>query len=130
MQASDPARLWNGQVVPRQAVEMPSGGAFSVDLERAPQTIRELESARDQLAELMREAARLGKIEPGTTDEVSRDAALVLGAVADGGEGSLSRALQAGVERLDLLIAAVGRELAAYRAVEDRNHGGIDALRG
>ena len=130
MQASDPARLWNGQVVPRQAVEMPSGGAFSVDLERAPQTIHELESARDQLADLMREATRLGKIDPGTTDEVSRDAALLLGAVADGGDGSLSRALQAGVERLDLLIAAVRRELADYRSAEDRSRGGFDALRG
>ncbi len=56
VQASDPARLTNGQVVPRQVVDMPTGGAFTVDLERAPQTLRDLTAARDELADLMREA--------------------------------------------------------------------------
>ena len=126
MQASDPARLWNGQVVPRQAVEMPSGGAFSVDLERAPQTIRELESARDQLFDLMRHARALGKVDPGTSDEVSRDAATVLSAVAVGGNGSLLRALESGYARLTALIDAVEAELRSYRATEEAARAGFD----
>ncbi len=50
VQASDPARLTNGQVLPRQVVDMPTGGSFTVDLERAPQTLRDLTAARDELA--------------------------------------------------------------------------------
>ncbi|MFC5063484.1 hypothetical protein [Actinomycetospora atypica] len=125
VQASDPARLSTGQVLPRRAVEMPSGGSFSVDLERAPQTIRELESARDQLAELMVVAVRLGKVDPGTSDEVSRDAASVLGAVATGGQGSLLWALRSGVDRLNLLIDAVRAEIATYRNAEVANRYGF-----
>ncbi len=41
VQASDPARLTNGQVIPREVVEMPTGGSFTVDLERAPQALRD-----------------------------------------------------------------------------------------
>lgn len=128
MQASDPARLWNGQVVPRQAVEMPSGGSFSVDLGRAPQTIRELESARDQLTDVMNDVLRLGKVDPGTSDEVSRDAAAVLGAVATGGQGSLLLAVQAGIDRLNQLIDAVTAELAAYPREDSVSREGFDAL--
>lgn len=119
LQASDPARLWNGQLVPRQTVEMPTGGAFTVDLARAPEAIRELEQARDELRLLMLEARRLGRIDPGTTDQVSRDAAAVFEAVADGGEGSLVRALESGSQRLDRLIDAIKSELAAYRVADE-----------
>lgn len=127
VQASDPARLTNGQVVPRQVVDMPSGGSFSVDLERAPQTLRDLTAARDELRDLAEEAKRLGKVDPGTTDDVSRDAATLLGAVADGGEGSLVRALQAGAERLDALVHAISNELRAYQSADDRNREALDA---
>ncbi|NYD39556.1 hypothetical protein [Actinomycetospora corticicola] len=118
VQASDPARLWNGQVMPRQVVEMPTGGSFTVDLARAPEAIRELEHARDQLRALMVEARRLGRIDPGTTDQVSLDAATVFGATADGGDGSLVRALETGAQRLDLLIDTVRSELRSYRDVD------------
>jgi hypothetical protein len=118
VQASDPARLWNGQVMPRQVVEMPTGGSFTVDLARAPEAIRELEHARDQLVDLTADVVRLGKIEPGTMDEVSRDAAVIFGAVATGGQGSLLQAVRSGIDRLNNLIGALDAELAAYRAGE------------
>ena len=51
VQASDPARLTDGQVIPRQVVDMPTGGSFTVDLERAPQTLRDLTAARDELTD-------------------------------------------------------------------------------
>lgn len=129
VQASDPARLTNGQVVPRQAVEMPTGGSFTVDLERAPQTLRDLTAARDELVVLIRDARALGRVESGSEDEVSRDAATLLGAVADGGQGSLSLALEAGVTRLTQLIDAIKGELEAYEASEHENQSTFDETR-
>ena len=129
VQASDPARLTDGQVIPRQVVDMPTGGSFTVDLERAPQTLRELTAARDELRDLAEEAKRLGKIDPGTTDQVSRDAATLLGAVADGGQGSLVRALQAGADRLDALVHAITAELQDYQSADERTREGLDATR-
>jgi hypothetical protein len=129
VQASDPARLTNGQVVPRQVVDMPTGGSFTVDLERAPQTLRDLTAARDELRDLMLDAERLGKVDPGSADEVSRDAAVLLGAVADGGQGSLLLALRAGVDRLNSLIDSVAAELAAYQHSDASSGRAFDATR-
>lgn len=129
VQASDPARLTDGQVLPRQVVDMPTGGSFTVDLERAPQTLRDLTSARDELIDLKQVAQRLGRVDPGSNDEVSRDAAILLGAVADGGEGSLLLALDAGVRHLDSLIQAVKQELDSYRKAEQAAVDGFDASR-
>ncbi|HEY2192237.1 MAG TPA: hypothetical protein VGH76_08030 [Actinomycetospora sp.] len=127
VQASDPARLTDGQVLPRQVVAMPTGGSFTVDLERAPQTLRDLTAARDELRDLVTEAQRLGKVDPSSADDVSRDAATLLGAVADGGDGSLVNALNAGVQRLDSLINAIKSELRSYSRTEEQGHRGFDA---
>jgi hypothetical protein len=126
VQASDPARLTDGQVIPRQVVDMPTGGSFTVDLERAPQTLRDLTAARDELIDLKQVAQRLSRVDPGSSDQVSRDAALLLGAVADGGEGSLMLALDAGVQRLESLIKAVEQELRAYRGSDRSAADGFD----
>jgi hypothetical protein len=128
-QASDPARLTSGQVVPRQVVEMPTGGSFSVDLERAPQTLLDLTAARDELRDLLKEAQRLGKVDPGSADDVSRDASTLLGAVADGGDGSLVNALNAGIRRLESLIDAIQGELSSYSRADEQSQRGIDASR-
>jgi hypothetical protein len=129
VQASDPARLTNGQVVPRQVVDMPTGGSFTVDLERAPQALRELTAARDELTVLTKEARALGRVDPGSADEVSRDAATLLGAVADGGQGSLVLALEAGVARLTRLIDAINFELRSYRSAEAVSRDKLDETR-
>jgi hypothetical protein len=129
VQASDPARLTDGQVIPRQVVDMPTGGSFTVDLERAPQTLRDLTTARDELRDLMREARRLGRVDPGSNDDVSRGAAILLGAVADGGDGSLIRALDAGAQRLDDLIAAIKAEMRSYGDAEQGAQTDFDEAR-
>jgi hypothetical protein len=129
VQASDPARLTDGQVIPRQVVDMPTGGSFTVDLERAPQTLRELTTARDELFDLMRQARALGRVNPGANDDVSRDAATLLGAVADGGSGSLLLALEAGATRLTQLIEAIEGELRSYRSSENATRSSLDATR-
>jgi hypothetical protein len=128
--AADPAVLTDGQVVPRQVVPAPpAGGAFSVDVERAPTVLRDLQDARQELEDLRAEARFLGKVDPSSNDQVSRDAATVLGAVAVGGPGSLLEALDAGVGRLDALIGAIRTELDAYQANERTNVAQIDDSR-
>jgi hypothetical protein len=127
VEAADPAVLTNGQVIPRQAVPAPTlGGAFTIDLDRAPQVLRDLQSARQELEDLKAEARFLGKVDPSSNDEVSRDAATVLGAVAAGGPGSLLEALDAGVTRLDALIGAIRAELQAYQAADRTSVASID----
>jgi hypothetical protein len=119
--------LTDGQVVPRQVVPAPAGGgAFSVDLERAPEVLKDLEDARQELEDLKAETRILGKINPLSDDDVSRDAATILGAVAVGGPGSLIEALDAGVARLDGLIGAIRSELNAYTAADRTNVARID----
>ncbi|MDL5154472.1 hypothetical protein [Actinomycetospora termitidis] len=118
-QASDPTVLANGQVIPRQSMPVAAeGNSFTVDLDAAPQVLGDLRTARDQLYDLRHEAAFLGKIDPGTQDDVSRDAAAVFGAVAVGGPGSLLAALTAGIDRLNELISTLETEIADYRSTE------------
>ncbi|MCD2193575.1 hypothetical protein LQ327_09285 [Actinomycetospora endophytica] len=125
--AADPAVLTDGQVVPRQVVPAPTGGgAFSVDLDRAPEVLQDLENARQELIVLRRDALRLGQVDPSSNDQVSRDAAAVLGAVAVGGPGSLVEALDGGIERLAHLIGAISAELGSYSATEQGNGAQFD----
>ncbi|GLZ51380.1 hypothetical protein [Actinomycetospora sp. NBRC 106378] len=124
LQASDPTVLTTGQVVPREAMPVtPAADAFTVDLEAAPGVLRELYAARDELQQVRMDALRLRQIDPGTQDEVSRDAASVLGAIAAGGSGSLVEAVNGGIARLGQLIGALEAELASYQAAEQENRG-------
>jgi hypothetical protein len=119
VEAADPAVLTDGQVIPRQVVPAPTGGgSFSVDVDRAPAVLRDLENARSELQDLRRDAVRLGKVDPGSNDQVSLDAARTLEAVAIGGQGSFVEAVNAGLRQLDGLIAAIKGELAAYREAD------------
>lgn len=125
-EAADPAVLTDGQVVPRQVAPAPAGGggAFSVDLERAPEVLRDLENARQELIVLRKDALRLGQVDPSSNDQVSHDAAATLGAVAVGGPGSLVEALDGGIERLGHLIDAITAEVSAY-STSERSVGGL-----
>ncbi|WP_018331844.1 hypothetical protein [Actinomycetospora chiangmaiensis] len=124
LQASDPTVLTTGQVIPRQAMPVaPAADAFTVDLDAAPRVLRELYAARDELLNVRAEALQLGRVDPQTNDEVSRDAAMVFGAIATGGSGSLLAAVDGGIARLGELIGNVEAELAAYRQSEQENRG-------
>jgi hypothetical protein len=127
-EASDPTVLTDGQVVPRQVVPAPVGnGAFSVDLERAPEVLKDLHAAVGQLRDLRRDALQLGKVDPGSRDQVSVDAAQVLGTVAVGGPGSFVEAVTSGIERLEALIRAVESELRAYSGSDATTARSFDA---
>jgi hypothetical protein len=128
IEAADPAVLTDGRVIPRQIVPAPAaGGAFSVDLDRAPQVLRDLRAAVSELRHLRRDALELGKVDPGSHDQVSVDAARALGAVAVGGPGSLVDAVTAGIERLETLIVAIESELRAYRESDRTSSSSFDA---
>jgi hypothetical protein len=130
VEAADPTVLTNGQVIPRQVAPAPTAsGAFSVDLERAPEVLRNLQDARNELTVVKQDALRLGRVDPSSKDDVSRDAAIALGAVAVGGPGSLIEALDAGVRRLDELIDAIRTELDSYRGSDEATRDRLAAER-
>jgi hypothetical protein len=128
VEAADPTVLTNGQVVPRQVVPAPAGGgAFSVDLDRAPEVLRDLHAAVTELRTLRRDALQLGKVDPGSRDQVSLDAAHAIEAVAVGGRGSFVEAVTAGIERLEALIGALEAELRSYHGSDVDIERSLDA---
>ena len=109
---------------------MPSsagGGSFRVDLERAPDAIRELDAALAELREIKKAAVSLGTINPGSRDSVSIDAARVLGLAAVGGAGSLVDALDAGIAQVDHLVTALRADLGDYGAADSNASENFDA---
>ena len=59
----------------------PGGGSFVVDIAQAPKAIRELEDARRELESIKQDAQALGHVNPPARDQVSLDAAQVLGRI-------------------------------------------------
>lgn len=97
----------------------PGGGSFAVDIAQAPKAIRELEEALEELRAIQRDAIVLGRVAPPTRDQVSFDAAQVLGQVANGGPGSLSRALTDGMTEISRTIESLRAGIAAYERSDE-----------
>ncbi|GAA4885091.1 hypothetical protein [Actinomycetospora straminea] len=125
LQADSPATLPDGSVVPRFRPPEVGGGAFTVDLARAPEAIRELEDAARELFRIRQDAEQLGKIDPPAQDQVSLDAARVLGLAANGGNGSLVAALDSGLDQIGALIGSLRTALAAYEAADDEGEASL-----
>ena len=104
-------------------------GQFTVDLERAPMAIRELEDALARLEQLRDEARLMGKVDAPGRDSVSIEAAAALSFTAVGGPGSFVEALNAGAEELRTLIAISKRELSNYRGTEGSATSSLDSTR-
>ncbi|MDD7939279.1 PE domain-containing protein [Actinomycetospora lutea] len=101
------------------------GGSFDVDITRAPEAIRELQGALEELRSIRQEATQLGHVDPPTNDLVSRDAAHVLGLKATGGPGSLQHALEAGIAELERMILSLREGFAAYEEADDAANSGL-----
>ncbi|MEJ2888799.1 hypothetical protein [Actinomycetospora aeridis] len=95
------------------------GGRFEVDMSRAPEAIRELESARSELEAIRDEVAGLGRIVPPTRDQVTIDAAQVLSARAVGGPNSMIDAVASGIDEINRLIDALRAGFAEYERGDD-----------
>lgn len=94
------------------------GGSFRLDLDHAPEAIKELEAAREELVSIKEQALALGKVDPGSADSVSIDAAAMLSAVAVSGPTSLTAALDAGIHQIDELIISMSADLRDYQQNE------------
>ena len=125
LQADSPVTLPDGTSVPRYRPPEVGGGSFTINLERAPEAIRELRRAEAELRSIKEEALSLGRVQPPTRDLVSQDAATVLGAAAVGGPGSLVQALDQGLQHLGAMIEAVETALRDYEASDDRARAGL-----
>ena len=91
------------------------GGSFEVDITRAPEAIRELETALAELNSIKIDAQLLSQVAPPTNDLVTRDAAAVLGRKAIDGPGSLTDALDQGIAEVTRLIQQLRAGFEAYR---------------
>ena len=128
--AGGPAPIVPGVPEPVPAAAPPptvGSGQFTVDLERAPQALRELEDARLELKEIRRDAAQLTHVFPPGQDAVSRDAATSLASTAEGGPGSFVVALDAGIKQLSMLIEKVTLDIALYDQTERDGKVTLDA---
>lgn len=94
------------------------GGAFTVDITRAPEAIRELEQARNELESIRDEAQQLGQVDPPAMDQVSIDAATLLGRTASEGPGSLVVALSQGIDEISNMITQLTTAFDVYRQQE------------
>ncbi|GAA4727982.1 PE domain-containing protein [Actinomycetospora chibensis] len=99
----------------------PVGGSFAVDIARAPKAIRELEQAREELRSIKNEAQALGQVNPPARDQVSLDAAQLLGQVATGGATSFMQALDDGIQEVSRMIESLRAGFEAYRAGDAEN---------
>jgi hypothetical protein len=97
----------------------PGGGSFAVDIARATKAIRELEQARDELYAIRDEAQSLGQVNPPTRDQVSLDAAQLLGQAGVGGPTSFQAALDQGITELTKQIEALRAGFAAYQSNDE-----------
>jgi hypothetical protein len=95
------------------------GGAFDVDITQAPQAIRQLEQAREELESIKRDAVYLGQIRPPSNDQVSLDAARALGETATTGPGSFIASLTLGIEELTRMIDSLRSGFADYQRTDD-----------
>src|SRR3954451_4213966 len=97
------------------------GGTFQVDISRAPEAIRDLEAARDELRAIKDEATTLGQVHPPARDQVSLDAAQVLGQAAVEGPNSFVRALNDGINEITRMIDALHAGFSAYQQSDEES---------
>jgi hypothetical protein len=99
----------------------PAGG-FSIDYERVPQAIADLEHAAKFFESRAKIAEGLANILPPGVDGVSLNAAIQIGKWAsDHGENNLAATLAAGAKQLEELAQRLREELKTYLGVEELN---------
>lgn len=125
LQADSPVALPDGRVVERYRPPGVGGGDFAVDLADAPRAIRELEEAARELVDIRRDAEALGRVTPPSRDQVSLDAATMLGISAVGGNGSLLQALDKGIQQINDMIAGLQDAMTRYGTVDQEAEAGL-----
>jgi len=95
------------------------GGAFEVNIAEAPRAIRELEHARDELYAIRDETQSLAQVNPPARDQVSLDAARLLGERGVGSPTSFQAAVDAGIVEVTKVIDALRAGFAAYNSSDE-----------
>jgi hypothetical protein len=78
-----------------------------------------LEAARNELYAIRDEAQSLAQISPPSRDQVSLDAARLLGERGAGGPTSFQAAIDSGIVEITKMIDALRSGFAAYRATDE-----------
>lgn len=99
-----------------------SAAGFSIDYERLPQAITDLEHAAEFFRDRAKVAEGLASIPAPGIDGVSLNAAVQIGKWAmDAGENNLAAILVAGAKQLEDLAHKLREDLKTYLEVEELN---------
>jgi hypothetical protein len=99
-----------------------AAAGFSIDHERVPQAIADLEHAADFFEDRAQRAARLAHMPAPGLDEVSVNAVIQIGKWAsDAGTNNLEATLIAGAKQLRDLTRRLREELQTYLQIEELN---------
>lgn len=94
-------------------------GGFSVDLERSRAAVNELRAVQYRLRALREDAVAVARTPATAHDLVSTDAFAMFAERADGGPGSLTAALDAGIVHVQRLIDQMSADLTAYQEADN-----------
>ncbi|MGH3813273.1 MAG: hypothetical protein ACRDUV_12570 [Pseudonocardiaceae bacterium] len=120
--ASDTGNLLTGTALGALVGGSGATHGFSIDYERAPQAIADLEAAAEFFRDRARKAQLLADIRPPGIDGVSVNAAAQIGRWAsDSGVNNLYATLLAGAKQLDDLSHKLREDLKTYLQVDALN---------
>jgi hypothetical protein len=121
---SDTGNLLDGTALGALLGDNGAAGGFSIDYERLPQAIADLEEAARFVSEQAETALRLMNIRdyPPGTDGVSLNAVAQIGKwAADDGVNTLHVTLVTGANQLQVLAQKLREDLKTYLKVEELN---------
>jgi hypothetical protein len=99
-----------------------AAAGFSIDYERLPQAITDLEHAAEFFRDRAKQAERLANIPAPGLDGISLNAVAQIGRWAsDSDENNLAATLRAGATQLDGLARKLREDLQTYLQVEELN---------
>jgi hypothetical protein len=117
-----PATADTGNLLDALLSAGPGGSGFSIDYERVPQAIADLEHAAEFFRHRAEIAKGLARVPPPGLDGVSVNAVAEIGKwAADSGDNNLAATLRAGALQLEQLAQRLREELKTYLQVEELN---------
>jgi hypothetical protein len=120
--ASDTGNVLTGTALGALVGGSGAAAGFSIDYERAPQAIADLDAAARFFNERAKTALRLGTIPAPGADGVSLNAVEQIGRWAsDSGANNLEATLRAGAKQLEDLAQKLREDVKAYLQVEELN---------
>lgn len=94
-------------------------GEFRLDVEAAEEAVRTLEGVRRRIKDARAEAVTLAKTLPTARDAVSLEAFALLAEKADGGPGSFTAAMDAGLIEVENAIDQMRADITRQRQLDD-----------